>query len=295
MGTAWQLGSDQYRRWVARVLNAPYDPQIISHGQVSATSAAIALEQCPIFKKAFSEQRPNPAFVSDLLTQVLSDEGADNMWAKYGEDTNRFASRGELENGLLEFRSVLLWDQSSQDITPEQIQNALAPLAGTSLVPTATPSLDTVNEVLKQIGQPGRHDEPHIAMEALILWVGYMRKINIDPVHLTRPDLEVVMPLTLDHWTRLCCARALLALTLVGCSLGGLDPCRRAARPLSTGSSAGTGRPLPMNAPVSDCQPVVDGCARLYAIYGEANQHLAFSSLAPNAFCPPPGCQRTAE
>jgi uncharacterized membrane-anchored protein YhcB (DUF1043 family) len=184
LGTARQLGSDQYRRWVARVLNAPYDPQIISHGQVSATSAAIALQQCPIFKKAFSAQLLNPAFVSDLLTQVLSDEGAGEMWAQYGEDTNRFASRGELENGLLEFRSVLLWDQSSQDITPEQIQNALAPLTGTTLVPTVMPSLNTVNEVLKQIGQPGNHDEPHIAMEALILWVGYMRKINIDPVPL---------------------------------------------------------------------------------------------------------------
>ena len=95
-----------------------------------------------------------------------------------------FASRGELENGLLEFRSVLLWDQSSQDITTAQIQSALAPLTGTALVPTAAPSLDTVNEVLKQIGNPGTADEPHIAMEALILWVGYMRKLNIDPVHL---------------------------------------------------------------------------------------------------------------
>lgn len=184
LGTAWQLGSDQYRRWVARVLNAPYDPQIISHGRVSATSAAIALQQCPIFKKAFSAQLLSPAFISDLLTQVLSDEGADKLWAQYGEDTNRFVSRGELENGLLEFRSVLLWEQSSQDITPEQIQNALAPLTGTTLVPTATPSLNAVNEALKQIGQPGTHDEPHIAMEALILWVGYMRKINIDPVYL---------------------------------------------------------------------------------------------------------------
>ncbi|MVV49706.1 hypothetical protein EJA72_15890 [Pseudomonas sp. PB120] len=184
LGTAWQLGSDQYRRWVARVLNAPYDPQIISHGQISATSAAIALEQSPIFNKAFSVERQQPAFVSDLLTQVLSDDGADHLWAKYGNDTNRFASRGELENGLLEFRSVLLWEQSSQDITPEQIQNALAPLTGTAFAPTAIPSLDNVNEVLKQMGKPGAADEPHIAMEALILWVGYMRQINLDPVYL---------------------------------------------------------------------------------------------------------------
>lgn len=184
LGTAWQLGSDQYRRWVARVLDAPYDPQIISHGQISATSAAIALEQSPIFAKAFNVERQQPAFVSDLLTQVLSDEGAENLWAKYGSESNRFASRGELDKGLIEFRSVLLWNQSSQDITTEQIQSALAPLAGTSLAPTATPSLDTVNDVLKQIGQSGANDPQHIAMEALILWVGYMRKINLDPVHL---------------------------------------------------------------------------------------------------------------
>ncbi|WP_146047153.1 hypothetical protein [Aeromonas bestiarum] len=184
LGTAWQLGSDQYRRWVARVLNAPYDPQIISHGKVSGTSASIALQQCPIFNKTFGAQIANPAFVSDLLEQVLSDEGAGNLWAKYGEHTNRFASRGELENGLLEFRSVLLWEQSSQDITPEQVKSALAPLTGTALVPIATPSLDTVNEVLRQIGQPGADDGPHMAMQALILWVGYMRRIHIDPASL---------------------------------------------------------------------------------------------------------------
>ena len=60
LGTAWQLGSDQYRRWVARVLDAPYDPQIISHGQISATSAAIALEQSPIFARAFSVNDKHP-------------------------------------------------------------------------------------------------------------------------------------------------------------------------------------------------------------------------------------------
>ncbi|WP_194791888.1 hypothetical protein [Pseudomonas sp. UFMG81] len=184
LGTAWQLGSDQYRRWVARVLNAPYDPQIISQGKVSGTSAAIALQQCPIFRQAFSAQLSSPGFVTDLVNQVLSDEGADNLWTRYGQDASLFTSRGELENGLLEFRRALLWEQSSQDITPDQVQSALAPLAGTAFAPSATPSLEAVNEALKKIGQPGNHDEPHLAMEALILWVGYMRTQKIDPTQL---------------------------------------------------------------------------------------------------------------
>jgi hypothetical protein len=81
-----------------------------------------------------------------------------------------------------------------------------------------------------------------------------------------------------------------LVLALVGCQQDGnfLNPVVGQLDRYQQARTAGQWQAIADEAPVSDCQLVVEGCARLYAIYGEANQHLAFASLAPNAFCPPP-------
>lgn len=186
LGVAWRLGSDQYRRWVARVLDAPFDPQLISVGLVSPTSAQIALEQCPVFARAFSAaERQQPAFISDLLDTALRDDAADKLWARYGADAARFASRGELEQGLAEFRSALLWDQSAGDIGAEQVGAALAPLAGTPLAATGAPTPESLNTALREMARHAASTvEQRSAMEALIMLVGHLRQAKLDPARL---------------------------------------------------------------------------------------------------------------
>lgn len=99
------------------------------------------------------------------------------------------------------------------------------------------------------------------------------------------------MPLTLTTGHVLLRTVPFLAFALAGCShiADGLDPVVGQLNRYQQARSAGNWQAITDEAPISGCQPVVEGCAKLYAIYGEANQHLAFASLAPNAFCPPPG------
>lgn len=93
------------------------------------------------------------------------------------------------------------------------------------------------------------------------------------------------MPLILTIRNALLRSASLLALTFVGCSV--VTPGVAQLDRYQQARAAGQWQVIADDAPVSDCQPVVDGCARLYAIYGEANQHLAFASRTPNTFCPP--------
>lgn len=186
LGVAWRLGSDQYKRWVARVLDAPYDPQLISLGLITPTSAQIALEQCPVLCKAFpAAERQVPAFVSQLLDDALREDAADRLWQRWGADASRFGSRGELEQGLAEFRRALLWDQSSDDVTAPQIAETLAPLANTALAALTPPPPQALNDAMRRMAQHGASTvEQRSAMEALIMWVGQMRLAKLDPAQL---------------------------------------------------------------------------------------------------------------
>lgn len=184
LGVAWRLGSDQYRRWLARVLDAPYDPQLISLGLISGESAVQALDQSPIFKKAFAGEAKPPAFYNDLLDIVLRDDAADRLWVTYGARSECFASRGELEQGLNEFRGALIWDQSASDISPAQIRDAQAVLAGTPLA-GGEPAPEQLNSALRAIAaNRDVSDEQRSALQALVLLVGNLRQAKLDPLKL---------------------------------------------------------------------------------------------------------------
>lgn len=184
LGVSWRLGSDQYRRWVARVLDAPYDPQLISLGLISPTSAQIALAACPIFSKAFADRQEQPAFISELLDTVLRDDAVDRLWSAYGADSARFGSRGQLEEGLNEFRSALLWDQSAGDIGTTQIREAQSVLAGTPLA-GGEPAPEQLNAAVREIARHANStDEQRSALEALVMLVGNLRQAKLDPLKL---------------------------------------------------------------------------------------------------------------
>jgi len=178
LGLGWQLGSAEYRRWRARILAAPYEPQLIDFGVVTPTSAEIRMERCAIFSRVFAARKREGGFFATLVDAVARDDATERLWSLYGGEASLFASREELEAGLDEFRRALLAEQAANDIKPETI----AAVAGTIGAPP--PTEDEVNAALDQAVREGAAEDERAALEALVLMVGHLREKHVDPARL---------------------------------------------------------------------------------------------------------------
>jgi hypothetical protein len=189
IGLGWQFGAAEYQRWRARVLAAPFAPQLFDAGLITPSSAELRMETCPIFARAFKDEAARPGFFADLLTKIGQDDAGARLWAEYGADAARFpGGQAELEAGLQEFRAALLADLAARDATPEKIAAALAPL---SPAPGALPSTEQVNRLMDQAGKAGEDQpEARAAFEALVMLTGHLRDRKLDPVGL----MAEVMP-----------------------------------------------------------------------------------------------------
>jgi len=181
IGLGWHFGAAEYQRWRARVLAAPFAPQLFDAGLITPSSAELRMESCPIFARAFKDVKSRPGFFADLLSKIGQDDAGARLWAEYGADATRFpGGQAELEEGLAEFRAALLADLSARDATPEKIAAALAPL---SPVPGTLPSLEHVNRLMDQAGKAGEgQPEARAAFEALVMLTGHLRDRKLDPV-----------------------------------------------------------------------------------------------------------------
>jgi hypothetical protein len=183
IGLGWHFGAAEYQRWRARVLAAPFAPQLFDAGLITPSSAELRMEACPIFAHAFKDVKTRPGFFADLLSKVSQDDAPARLWAEYGADAARFpGGQAEVEAGLQEFRAALLADLSARDTTPAKIAAALAPLA----LPTGTlPSVEQVNSLIDEAGKAGQDQpEARAAFEALVMLTGHLRDRKLDPVKL---------------------------------------------------------------------------------------------------------------
>ena len=189
IGLGWHFGAAEYQRWRARVLSAPFAPQLFDAGLITPSSAELRMEACPIFARAFKDVIARPGFFADLLSKISQDDAGARLWAEYGADAARFpGGQAELEAGLAEFRAALLADLSAGDATPEKIAGALAPLAPSL---GALPSVDQVNRLMDAAGKAGQDQpEARAAFEALVMLTGHLRDRRLDPVKL----MAEVMP-----------------------------------------------------------------------------------------------------
>ena len=183
IGLGWHFGAAEYQRWRARVLAAPFAPQLFDAGLITPSSAELRMEACPIFARAFRDLKGRPGFFADLLGKISQDDAGPRLWAEYGADAARFpGGQAEVEAGLQEFRAALLADLAARDATPEKIAAALAPL---SPGPGALPSLEQVNRLMDEAGKAGAHQpEARAAFEALVMLTGHLRERKLDPVKL---------------------------------------------------------------------------------------------------------------
>jgi hypothetical protein len=183
IGLGWHFGAAEYQRWRARVLSAPFAPQLFDAGLITPSSVELRMEACPIFAHAFKDVKARPGFFADLLALISHDDAGLRLWAEYGADAARFpGGQAELEAGLQEFRAALLADLSARDATPEKIAAALAPLAPSL---GALPSVDQVNRLMDAAGKAGQDQpEARAAFEALVMLTGHLRDRKLDPVRL---------------------------------------------------------------------------------------------------------------
>ena len=189
IGLGWHFGAAEYQRWRARVLSAPFAPQLFDAGLITPSSAELRMESCPIFAHAFKDVKARPGLFADLLALISHDDAGLRLWAEYGADATRFpGGQAELEAGLQEFRAALLAELSAGDATPEKIAGALAPLAPSL---GALPSVDQVNRLMDAAGKAGQDQpEARAAFEALVMLTGHLRDRKLDPVRL----MAEVMP-----------------------------------------------------------------------------------------------------
>jgi len=187
LGLGWRLGSEQYQRWIARVLDAPYNPRLIDAGYFTGASARLCLQQAPIFARVFAtEIETQPQFANELLDLALRENGSDAIWQRWGGET-RFASRGEASDGLMEFRSLLLAERGRADIDAAKLGEVVSLLPAAS----AAPTLDDVNAAFDAGARRAQgSDEQRGAFDALVLLTGQLREARIDPV----PLLAEVLP-----------------------------------------------------------------------------------------------------
>ncbi len=167
LGLGWNLGAAAWRRFRARLLDAPHDPALFEPGAITPASAELRLAASPIFARIFTPRLAEPGFLATLLDACLRPDAAALLWARFPG----FANPAEAEAGLSEFRHALLEDRVQADLSPELVGRVAAALGQ----PAASPTL------------PQDGPEPaRAAIQALTLLLGELRESHSDPVPLLR-------------------------------------------------------------------------------------------------------------
>jgi hypothetical protein len=191
-----KLGAQEYQRWRARVLAAPLAHGLVEFGTVTPDDAHAALQESPLFLKAFAEEKDRAGFDANLADAVLRDDALDRLWKQYGGGTPGqpplFSTQAELEAGLAEFDQALLADRSAGDIPanlPPTLSATLAQAKDPSMRPggpdvLSQTSLNQIVGAASKASAAGASDSTsaHAAFDALVTLVGNARQSGVDLV-----------------------------------------------------------------------------------------------------------------
>ncbi|HVZ10255.1 hypothetical protein [Rhodopila sp.] len=176
----WGLTESAYKRWCARVLNAPFQPNLVDVGSISAASAALCLSESPIFNAAFAGLKDQPGFYAGLLNAVLADHAATDLWAKYGPQ-GLFTDLSQVQQGLDEFRKALLNDASAGDISASVVQDAARKLAsGGPDVQPGNLGMSDLDKAINDLPTAAGTDDQKAALDALVLLSTTMHDKDVD-------------------------------------------------------------------------------------------------------------------
>jgi hypothetical protein len=171
LALGWHLGAGAWRRFRARLLDAPFDPALFEPGALTPAAAAQRLAAAPIFARRFGERAAEPGFLAALLDACLREDAAERLWSGFPG----FTCPAEVARGLAEFRAALLDEAVAQDLTPE-----LAARAAAALQPAA-PALRPEPGARPALPEPGE-TPARAALEALALALAELREAHADPL-----------------------------------------------------------------------------------------------------------------
>lgn len=150
LSAGYGLGAEAWRRFRARLLDAPHDPRLFEPGAITPASTELRLAEAPILRRVLGAQLAEAGAMARLLDDALREDAAERLWTRWPG----FASPGEAAEGLAEFRRALLRGQVEEDLSARGISLAF----------------------------PGRGaPEAEAAMQALALLLGEMRQAHLDP------------------------------------------------------------------------------------------------------------------
>jgi hypothetical protein len=165
-----RLAGAAYDRWVARVLNAPYTPELFPPTVIDASVAMSMVRSAPIFCRAFADdmQQGNLPFVRQLVHESLRDDADNILWAR--EDVaSRFADKAELEQGLNELQRAAMTEEVLKDVDPDLVAHAggldkfLAAVDKLNADEAAQRDLDTIVLMADELRRQGQAMEPMFA------------------------------------------------------------------------------------------------------------------------------------
>ena len=275
LGLGWQAGSAAWRRWRAQVLARAARPGAVRPRQPSRpSSAALRLENAPIFAAAFATLRDRPGFAADLLDIALRDDAPARLWAEHGE---RFASPEAAAAGLAEFRRALLAESAAADVSAPAVAAVAVRPRRRRPRPRArkAPTPEAARALLLAAGSGGRHRrEPRRAASAGHAGGPAARGEGGRAArHGGAGAVKAAAPLfPLLARRRRLRRRGRLA----------DPPLAQLARWRSAAPDAIAAEPV-----VAPCPAANPACPRLHALRAEACLGRALATRAPGAACPP--------
>ena len=156
LSAGYALGSEAWRRFRARLLDAPHDPRLFEPGAITPASAALRLEEAPLLKRVVAPLLSGNGAMARLLDDCLREDAAERLWTRWPG----FATPEEAAAALAEFRRALLDGEVERDLSARGITLAF-PARGAP--------------------------EAEAAMQALALLLGELREARLDPAMLVRP------------------------------------------------------------------------------------------------------------
>jgi hypothetical protein len=162
-----RMAGAAYERWVSRVLNAPYTPELFPAAVIDASVARSIIRGSPIFREAFAKELEvgERDFIRTLVNQALSDDAINKLWAR-DDVARRFKDRETLQRGLEEFQRAAMTEEVLKDIDPKLTEEAggvnsfLTAIDKLNANPQAQRDLDAIVLMTNQLKREGKVFEP---------------------------------------------------------------------------------------------------------------------------------------
>ena len=169
-----RLAGAAYDRWVARVLNAPYTPELFPPSVIDGAVAMSVIRSAPDFRQAFKAEieQGNLGFVVELVRGALREDADAALWER-DDVASRFEDEETFDRALAELQRAAMGVELSKDLDPAWA----APVGG----------LERLLQVMDQINAD---PQAQADLDALVLAVDELKRQGEAPDPVFKAALE---------------------------------------------------------------------------------------------------------